>query len=110
MSQSALMIRFVALHTDLSGLGKKQNSVSLFEPQAQKRLHHNHLARALPVTEVLLLGELIVLDAPEQARAAREQVRVVAHLPQSYEAREDLEQQGGELRLIHRMLIYLVDG
>lgn len=57
---------------------------------------------------MLLLGELIIRDPPEQARAAGEQVRVVAHLPHSYEAREDLEQQGGELRLIHR--IYLVDG
>lgn len=98
--------------TDLPGLGEKQNSVSLFEPQAQQWLHHNHLPRAFPVTKVLLLGQLIIRDASEQPRPACEQIRVVAHLPQSYEAWENLEPQGGELRLIHRMdmLIHLMEG
>lgn len=30
-----IMMPFVFLYTDLSGLGEKQNPVSLFEPQAQ---------------------------------------------------------------------------
>lgn len=96
--------------TDLPGLGEKQNAMSLFEPQAQQWLHHNHFPRAFPVTEVLLLGQLLIRDASEQTRPACEQIRVVADLPQSYEAWEDLEPQGGELRLIHRMDVNTFNG
>ena len=95
--------------TYLSGLGEQQHPVALLEPQAQQGLHHHQLARALPVAEVLLLRELVVGDVPQDARAPRQQVRVVADLPQRDQNREDL--QGSESRRrVSRVGDALTDG
>lgn len=70
--------------------------MSLLEPQAQQRLHHHQLPGALPEAKVLLLGQLVLGDAPQHPGAAREQVRVVADLTQRDQARENLQRDKKE--------------
>lgn len=69
---------------DLSRLSEEQNSLALFEPQAQQRLHHHQLSRAFPKAEVFLLSELVLWDSPQYPGATREKVRVVTDLPERY--------------------------
>lgn len=73
-----------AWSTDLSGLSEEQDSVSLFEPQPEQRLHHYKLARALPVAKVLLLSQSLCRNAPQHVWPTSEQVWVVTDLPQGY--------------------------
>lgn len=79
---------------DLSGLREEQDSLALLEPQAQQRLHHNQLPRALPEAKVFLLRQLLFRDPPQYPGPAGEKVRVVADLAQRDQTGEDLGKDG----------------
>lgn len=49
----------------LSRLSEEQDSMALFVPETQQRLHHYQLSWAFPKAKLFLLGELVLWDSPQ---------------------------------------------
>lgn len=71
--------------SNLSRLSEEQNSLALFEPETQQRLHHYQLSRAFPKPKMFLVSELVLWDSPQYPGTAREKVWVVANFTQRYQ-------------------------
>lgn len=49
----------------LSRLSEEQDSMALFVPETQQRLHHYQLSWAFPKAKLFLLSELVLWDSPQ---------------------------------------------
>lgn len=68
----------------LSWLSEKQHSMTLLVPYFQQRLYHYHFSRAFPKSKLICFLHFNIWYTLQNPGTTREEVRVVANLPQSY--------------------------